>query len=145
MGGGGETLALLLIGSLSPRQHPDAKASTPVAAGKQRRRWGGLRVRAGVPEVGGGGPLQGQAGHVHGGVHQQEEDGHDAGDGVELPGEEDQLVGDRDSWGGGWNEIVNAVGDTFKTRRRAQSWGGRGEEVQSKCPNYCQRDRKLNI
>lgn len=62
--------------------------------GRARRE---LRVCAGVPEIGGGGPLQGQAGHVHGGVHQQEEDGHDAGDGVELPGEEDQLVRNRDS------------------------------------------------
>lgn len=45
----------------------------------------------GVPEVGCRRPFQSQAGHVHGGVHQQEENGHNAGDGVELPWEENQL------------------------------------------------------
>lgn len=41
----------------------------------------------GVPEVGGRRPLKSQAGNVHGGVHQQEENGHNAGDGIELPWE----------------------------------------------------------
>lgn len=47
---------------------------------------------AAVPEIGRRGPFESQAGQIHGGVHQQEENGHNAGDGVELPGEKDQLV-----------------------------------------------------
>lgn len=45
-----------------------------------------------IPEVGCRRPFQGQAGHVHGSVHQQEENGHNAGDSVELPCEENQLA-----------------------------------------------------
>lgn len=120
---GGETVAFLLIGSLSPRQHPDAKQAPPSrrankdGGGDKTRARRGLRVCAGVPEIGGRGPLQSQAGHVHGGVHQQEEDGHDAGDGVELPGEKDQLVRNRDSGGGGGvntgEHVENGRSDSF--------------------------------
>lgn len=38
-----------------------------------------------VPEIRCRGPFQGEASQVHSSVHQQEENGHNAGDGVELP------------------------------------------------------------
>lgn len=38
-----------------------------------------------VPEIGSRCPFQSQAGNVHSSIHQQEENGHNAGDGVELP------------------------------------------------------------
>lgn len=47
---------------------------------------------AAVPEIGRGGPFESQTGHVHGGVHQQEENGHNAGNDVELSREKDQLA-----------------------------------------------------
>lgn len=50
--------------------------------------WGRER---GIPEVGCWRPFQSQAGNVHSSVHQQKENGHNAGDGVELPWEENQL------------------------------------------------------
>lgn len=60
---------------------------------------GELRVRACervkevtcVPEIWCRGPLQSEAGQVHSSIHQQEENGHNAGDGVELPWEQHQL------------------------------------------------------
>lgn len=58
---------------------------------------------AAVPEIGCGGPFESQTGHIHGGVHQQEENGHNAGNGVELPREKDQLVRDGEREGGGVN------------------------------------------
>lgn len=44
-----------------------------------------------VPKIGCRRPLQSQTGHVHCSVHQQEENGHNAGDVVELPCEQHQL------------------------------------------------------
>lgn len=44
-----------------------------------------------VPEIRCGGPFQGQASQIHSSIHQQEENGHNAGDGVELPREQHQL------------------------------------------------------
>ena len=38
-----------------------------------------------VPEIWCGCPFQSQAGQVHGSIHQQEENGHNTGDGVEFP------------------------------------------------------------
>lgn len=63
---------------------------------------------AAVPEIRRGGPFESQTGHVHGGVHQQEEDGHNAGNGVELPGEQDQLAKNREGVGrgGGMGEMT---------------------------------------
>lgn len=45
----------------------------------------------GVPEVGGRGPFQCQAGQVDSGINQEEEDCHDTCDGVELPRKEHDL------------------------------------------------------
>lgn len=44
-----------------------------------------------VPEIRSRGPFQSEAGQVHGRIHQQEEDGHNTGDGVELPRKKHQL------------------------------------------------------
>lgn len=55
---------------------------------------------AAVPEIRRGGPFESQTGQIHGGVHQQEENGHNAGNVVELPREEDQLGKNRESGGG---------------------------------------------
>lgn len=63
---------------------------------------------AAVPEIGRGGPFESQTGHIHGGVHQQEENGHNAGNGVELPREKDQLVKNGES--GGVNKCINNGG-----------------------------------
>lgn len=53
-----------------------------------------------VPEIGRGGPFESQTGHVHGGVHQQEENGHNTGNDVELSREKDQLAKKQGKWGG---------------------------------------------
>lgn len=44
-----------------------------------------------VPEIRRRCPFQSQTGHVHGSIHQQKENGHNAGDGVKLPWEQHQL------------------------------------------------------
>jgi hypothetical protein len=48
-----------------------------------------------VPEVRSRGPLQSQTGQVHSCIDQQEEDGYNAGDGVQLPCEQHQLQMER--------------------------------------------------
>lgn len=54
---------------------------------------------AAVPEIRCRGPFKSQTGHIHSGIHKQEENGHNAGNGVELPREKDQLVKNRESGG----------------------------------------------
>ena len=44
-----------------------------------------------VPEIWCRCPFQSQAGQVHGSIHQKEENGHNTGNGVELPWEQHQL------------------------------------------------------
>lgn len=101
---------------------------------------------AAVPEIGRGGPLESQAGHIHGGVHQQEENGHNAGNGVELPGEKDQLVEHGERGKGGLTKAstmggttvsfvfgVNAASSRFQLRRGSESWRGRRRRRSQRC------------
>lgn len=108
-------LAFLLISTLSLQQDTDRKQeprhamhikrkeATPQGAILKKLCVRVVRQQevAAVPEVRGGGPFESQTGHINGGVHQQEENGHNAGNGVELPREKDQLVESRESGGGG--------------------------------------------
>lgn len=121
-----EIVAFLLIGSLSEQQHPDGKQApchTMQIKGEQVTRPGAILRKeavclclwqqevAAVPEIRRRGPFQSQTGHIHGGVHQQEENGHNAGNGVELPGEKDQLAKDRESGVGGRGVNTSEMGE----------------------------------
>lgn len=69
-----------LEGTAGPTDTPTPQRALPLPLGKLH-----------PPEVGCRGPLQRQAGQVHGGVGDQIEDGHDASNGVEFPHQEHQL------------------------------------------------------
>lgn len=84
------------------RREPDRERKLRLCGWKQEV--------AAVPEIGRGRPFESQTGHIHGSVHQQEEDGHNAGNGVELPGEKDQLV-EESGGGGGVNTCTNNGGN----------------------------------